>query len=250
MYKQGRTYIQICKDIFRYASNADRVRLDSLKSWLVVSSMMSAIFCVPASIIIGIMWLTDPKEDSVLLLMAIPWIFICPLVFLAAYIVNYRKPRKNDRIIEELFSLVQKDIPITLEDGFVYMFRKDGFLFKVYFETRLYDDPRKKAGKKIKARTINMLMYFGFSGMDISEYPNVVDEVKAYLDGKRMGQSIWVNYCLAGINMDYGRVAAADVTEIVDEFIYLTGRFGLTSLDEKGYGSESARIKSYFSARS
>jgi hypothetical protein len=235
-----KSYFQLIADIFNSPPHPDYVRI-SLKEWGVLSLMMSIMMSLPASIIIGIVWLVDPKEDSLFLFMSIPWIFVVPAIFILTYIYNYRKPRRNDAIIKNLFASIEADAPISSESGCSYIMCKDDFVYDLFFDKTPVS--LRNGSKRDRSERLVMRMAFDCEYENIQQYLSLAEDMYAYFENKRVGSYITVNYHTLSIKLEIKTMTPEWIMRIVDEFTYLTKRFKLSPITREGYSERMERIK-------
>ncbi len=237
------SYLEMVKEMFRYPTASDHVRI-TLADLGVMSIMLSAIFCVPVSVVIGIMWLIDPMEDSIFLFMSIPWIFIVPAVCLGLYVFNYRKPRKNDATVIRLFSEVETDSPIVPENGRSHSFLKNGFVFITQFEKGIATAPSGRI--KSTTETLHVYMLFECNRATLHEYRSLTEDMYAYLQGKPIGDYIYTNGISFRLSVGGLKTMTPDlislIGKIVDEYIYLTERFHLSPITPDDFNKQRERI--------
>lgn len=222
--KTAKRYWMITKSIFTSSYN---IRLRSFTDWLVVSLIATSILCIPASICIGIAFLFSPKPtDPIWLFMLIPWMGIGPFIPLLIYFRYYRKPRKNDKIINYLLSEVLTDSPVQAGEEETYIFSKNGFIFTMYFETLSF--PSSKKGRKFEKKELLILyMAFDYAGSDIPDKQLILESIKVYLRNKPIDKCVIATIHHLSIGLEYKQVSSSDIKEIVSEFIYITTRFHL-----------------------
>jgi hypothetical protein len=241
-----RSDFQATMEILKNPSNPDYVRV-SVKEWAMISLIMCFIFCFPASVLIGIPWLIYPKEVPVFACMSIPWIFCTPFVFVCVWIYNYRKPRRNDEVIKRLFTPIETDTPISPESGCSYIMHKDDFIYKLLLRGEMVPGRTGKKNKRTGAMIVHM--FFDYEYDNIQQYYSLVENMYAYLEGKRIGNHIVVGCHTLGIRVGGINTMTPEwMKRIVDEFVYLTKRFLLRLITLNVYNERIEKINKLYEA--
>ena len=238
---EKRSYPRLIKDIFKHIYNPDYVRL-SFWEWVITSLIISVIVCLPISILIAVLWLSSPKEDSIFLFMLIPWPVIAPMIFIGMYVYNYRKPKRNDKAIDRLFELVEMDAPISPKSGCSYAFSKNNFLFESHLqrESAYWQNGNKKGHVDIMI----MHMFYDSGHDNIQDYKTLVENMYAYSKNKQIAGHIFTEYYnILTIKLEFKSMTPELTRKIVDEFIYFTARFHLKPITLGQYAKLTEKIK-------